>query len=538
MPLPAGGLRALVTRPLALVVLAAAVLAAAAGLALTKLVADSERDRADARLAAELSGAVRTIDALRRSARATAVRLARTPAVQRALAERDRERLARFATRGVTFEAGGRTLAGTRRPAVVSSRAAVVLRGREVGVVVVGVPIDEVERRTALGEGGRLLVLDGAARLPASRSVTVGGQEYRALETRGGAARLAAMTPFAPIEESIDERQRRVVYAVLASFVAFVLLAALAAQLARPVARPLRRAADAPPGRRGRRRSRQAATLVGNALAAGNDFDALLPVILDSAVAVTGASGARLVADGEEIARSGVVRVGRPPLVFALSAGAGQETQLVLEPPAVGDFDDEAVRLAEWLAGRASIALQNAHLHGVAQHLASTDELTQLANRRHFDEALRAEVERAERFGDPVAVVVADLDNFKEVNDRHGHDVGDVVLQAFAEVIRANVRDIDVPARYGGEEFTVLLPATDAEGGRELAERLRTALQELSIGTGDGGLVRITCSFGVAGFPEEPSAPALLRAGDRALYRAKAAGKNAVVVARPAREAT
>jgi diguanylate cyclase (GGDEF)-like protein len=216
----------------------------------------------------------------------------------------------------------------------------------------------------------------------------------------------------------------------------------------------------------------------------------------------------------------------------------GRETQLLLEPPVVGDFDDEAVRIAEWLAGRASVALQNAHLHGVAQRLASTDELTQLANRRHFDEALRVEVERAERFGDAVAVVVADLDNFKEVNDRHGHDVGDIVLQAFAEVIRANVRDIDVPARYGGEEFTVLLPATEAEGGRQLAERLRTALQELTIGTGDGCLVRITCSFGVAGFPEEPSAAALLRAGDQALYRAKAAGKNAVVVARRARDAT
>jgi diguanylate cyclase (GGDEF)-like protein len=253
-------------------------------------------------------------------------------------------------------------------------------------------------------------------------------------------------------------------------------------------------------------------------------------VILDSAVAVTGASGARLLADGEELARSGLVSVGRPPLVFALSAGSGQEAQLVLEPPARGDFDDEAVQLAEWLAGRASVALQNAHLHVMARRLASTDELTQLANRRHFDEALRAEVIRAERFGDPVAVVVADLDNFKEINDRHGHDAGDLVLQTFADVIRASVRDVDLPARYGGEEFTVLLPGTDAEGGRQLAERLRAALEDLEVATGGGVTVRVTSSFGVAGFPEEPSAAALLRAGDRALYRAKAAGKNAVVV--------
>jgi diguanylate cyclase (GGDEF)-like protein len=322
-------------------------------------------------------------------------------------------------------------------------------------------------------------------------------------------------------------------WAVLATFVAFVLVVTLAAQLSRPAAQPLRRAIDEPPGRRGRR-SRAAATLVGNALAAGHDRDALLPVILDSAVAVTGASGARLVADGQELARSGAAGVGRPPLVFALSAGSGQEAQLVLEPPARGDFDEEAVQLAEWLAGRASVALQNAHLHVMARRLASTDELTQLANRRHFDEALRAEVIRAERFGDPVAVVVADLDNFKEVNDRHGHDVGDLVLQTFADVIRAGVRDVDLPARYGGEEFMVLLPGTDAEGGRQLAERLRAALEELTVATGGGATVQVTSSFGVAGFPEESSAAALLRAGDRALYRAKAAGKNAVVVAESA----
>ncbi len=517
---------------LGVVVLCAAVLSAVAALALRQLVAHSEYDRADARLAAELSGAVRTIDSLRIDARARAVRLARSTAVQRSLAERDRARLARLAEPGVVFEAAGRQLAGSRRTAVADTTAAVVLRGREVGRVVVTVPIGQVERGTALSEDDRLVV--ARDRGLSGDAVTLEGRRYRALATHGGPPQLAALTPLAPIEAAIDERQRRVLSAVLASFVAFVLVSALAAQIARPSSRPLRRAEDEPPGRRGRRRSRQAATLVGNALAAGNDVDGLLPVILDSAVAVTGASGARLVADGEEIARSGLVRVGRPPLVFALSAGDGQETQLVLEPPSGGDFDAEAVKIAEWLAGRASIALQNAHLHGIARRLASTDELTQLANRRHFDEALQAEVVRAERFGDPVAVVVADLDNFKEVNDRHGHDVGDLVLQAFADVIRANVRDIDLPARYGGEEFTVLLPATDAEGGRQLAERLRVAMAELTVENGEDGAVRVTSSFGVAGFPEESSAAALLRAGDRALYRAKAIGKNAVVVAQAA----
>jgi diguanylate cyclase (GGDEF)-like protein len=511
---------------LAVVVATAAVAAAAAAVALDRLAVAGEHDKADERLAAELAGALKAAESLSEAARRRAVSLAGEPAVQRALLAGDRRRLERLAGPQVTFEARGRRLAGAQRPGRLRARAGVVSSGREVGGVVVSVPLAAVEEATALDEGGRLIWATDSS----GRTVTYGGERYRALATPGDGLRLAVLAPLAPIEAAIAERRERMLLAVLASFSTFVLIAALGAQLSRPAARPLRRAMDEPPGRRGRRQ-RAAATLVGNALAAGHDRDALLPVILDSAVAVTGASGARLVADGEEIARSGVVSVGRPPLVFALSAGSGQEAQLVLDPPLRGNFDDEAVQLAEWLAGRASIALQNAHLHVIARRLASTDELTQLANRRHFDEALRAEAIRAERFGDRVAVVVADLDNFKEVNDRFGHDVGDRVLQTFADVIRANVRDVDLPARYGGEEFTVLLPGTDAEGGRQLAERLRSALEDLTVTAAGGIAVRVTSSFGVAGFPEESSAAALMRAGDRALYRAKAAGKNAVVVA-------
>jgi diguanylate cyclase (GGDEF)-like protein len=319
---------------------------------------------------------------------------------------------------------------------------------------------------------------------------------------------------------------------VLGSFATVVILAFLAARIGRPPIRRVIRAADRPPSGRSDRRSREAAELVGNVLAAGHDVDALLPVILESAVTITGAASARLIADGNELASAGSAdRVGGRPLEIALAAGSTSDGLLVLYPPRGGRFDDEAVQLAEWLAGRASIALQNAHLHRVARQLATTDELTELANRRQFDEALAAEILRAERFRDPVAVVAADLDNFKEINDRFGHDVGDLVLRAFAAVIRQNVRDVDLPARYGGEEFTVLLPATDAEGGRQLAERLRRAAEGLSVDSGGGGSVPVRSSFGVASFPAEPSAAALMRAADRALYRAKAAGKNTVVVA-------
>jgi diguanylate cyclase (GGDEF)-like protein len=517
-------------RILVTVLVSAGLLAAVVAVALSRSVQQSEYDRADARLAAELAGAVRAVEGLGEGARARAVRLAASLEVQRAFARNDLDRLRRIAATspGVGFARGERHLAGTRAEGALAASAAVVSGARELGRVLVEVPIVAVEAQTALAPGDRL-VAGGTA--PAPRSLELDGQRYRALSTSGGPARLTALAPHGPIAAAVSERRRRVLLAVLASLASVVFLALLAARLARPSARRLRRTTDEPPTPRGARRTREAATLVGNVLAAGYDLDALPPVILESAVAVTGAAGARLVADGEVLAKTGSLNGGGSPLSIALSGGAMSGGLLVLYPPPAG-FDDDDVQLAEWLAGRASIALQNAHLHRVTRQLASTDELTQLANRRQFDEALGAEVARAERFRDPVAIVVADLDNFKTVNDRFGHDVGDLVLRAFAASIRANVRDIDLPARYGGEEFTVLLPSTDSEGGRQLAERLRVAAEEMVVDAGDAGKVRLTSSFGVASFPEEPTAAALLRAADRALYRAKTAGKNTVKVSK------
>jgi diguanylate cyclase (GGDEF)-like protein len=501
--------------------------------AVSRSVAHEEHRKVDARLSTELAGAVRALDVLARQARTRAVRVAADPDVQQAFAQGDVRRLRRMAadTSGLGFEADGARIAGAGLgPLVVP--ASVVGGGRELGRVVVAVPVSAVAERTALAPGDRLVAGSAGPAGSSPETVTVGGVRYRGLSTSGGSTRLSALAPADPIEATISERRRRVVWAVLASILSIAVLALLIARAATPAKRRLRRTSDEPPTGRGER-TREAAELVGNVLAAGHDVDALLPVILETAVTVTGAASARLVADGEELARVGNDETG-PPLAIALSAGAVSGGLLVLYPPPGGGFDDEDVQLAEWLAGRASIALQNAHLHRLARQLASTDELTQLANRRQFDEALAAEVVRAERFQDPVAVVVADLDNFKEVNDRFGHDVGDLVLRAFAGVIRANVRDVDLPARYGGEEFTVLLPATNAEGGRQLAERLRQAAEELRIEVGSEATVRVRSSFGVASYPEEPTAAALMRAGDRALYRAKAAGKNTVVVAEEA----
>ncbi len=516
------------------VVLTAALLAGVAAVALSRTVVSEEHERTDARLSAELAGAVRSVDGLAQEARDRAVRLAASREVQRAMAEGDTASLRRIADRTseVSFETDGRTVAGAENVGPLGVSAAVVARGRQLGRVVVDVPVEAVAARTALAPGDRLVAGRVDTLEPSPATLRIDGRRYRAVSTPGGPTRLSALAPYEPIADAISERRLRVLLAVLASFATVVLVAFLVARIGRrPTQQRLRRTGDEPPITRSGRRTREAAELVGNVLAAGHDVDALLPVILETAVAVTGATSARLVAEGSELARSGSSQDAGPPLAIALSADDASGAMLVLYPPPGGGFDDDAIQLAEWLAGRASIALQNAHLHRLTRQLASTDELTQLANRRHFDEALGAEVVRAERFRDPVAVVVADLDNFKDVNDRYGHDVGDLVLRAFASVIREKVRDVDLPARYGGEEFTVLLPATDAEGGRQLAERLRIAAEELSVDVGDGRIVRLTSSFGVSSFPEERSAPGLMRAADRALYRAKAAGKNAVVVA-------
>ena len=111
---------------------------------------------------------------------------------------------------------------------------------------------------------------------------------------------------------------------------------------------------------------------------------------------------------------------------------------------------------------------------------------------------------RAERFGGSLALILADLDDFKQVNDRYGHQAGDDVLQTFADILRATVREIDLPSRYGEEEFAVLLPQTDLEGAQRLAERLCKALAARPMPTHPGALVAVTASFGVAAFPDSP----------------------------------
>jgi diguanylate cyclase (GGDEF)-like protein len=159
---------------------------------------------------------------------------------------------------------------------------------------------------------------------------------------------------------------------------------------------------------------------------------------------------------------------------------------------------------------------------------AVTDALTGLANRRSFDDELALEWRRAERVGDPLALILADLDDFKQVNDTYGHQLGDEVLRKAGETLGSALRQVDLAARYGGEEFAVIVPETDLDGAVNLAERLRTDLLKAQVELPDGAPLRVTASFGVAVKGELTRPEELIAAADEALYAAKHAGKNRV----------
>jgi diguanylate cyclase (GGDEF)-like protein len=177
------------------------------------------------------------------------------------------------------------------------------------------------------------------------------------------------------------------------------------------------------------------------------------------------------------------------------------------------------------------VALENASLHDQLRRQATTDELTGLANHRRFQEVLREEARRTARSGRPLTLVMLDIDNFKRVNDTHGHPQGDEVLREVAAALRRTCRVTDQPARYGGEELAVVLPDTDLDGGRVVAEAIRRAVKALELPVDGGGTLRVTASLGVSTLAAGGDACSVIAAADAALYEAKHAGKDRVVLA-------
>ncbi len=189
------------------------------------------------------------------------------------------------------------------------------------------------------------------------------------------------------------------------------------------------------------------------------------------------------------------------------------------------------------LASVAAVCLENAVNRERLRLAGLTDSLTGLYNRRHLEHRLVQEVTRAQRYAQPLSCLFVDADHFKQINDRHGHAAGDQVLTALAQRLRTRLRTSDLATRYGGEEFAVLLPQTDAESARILAESIRRSVAGEPIVLETGEAVSLTVSIGVAaltpgdGRAARDAGEALLEAADAAVYRAKGGGRDRVVCA-------
>ena len=214
--------------------------------------------------------------------------------------------------------------------------------------------------------------------------------------------------------------------------------------------------------------------------------------------------------------------------VIAVPLVAGGRTIGVIDlfaSASTGGFGDDDLATMRTFAGQASVAVDNVLRHEEVQRLSVTDGLTGLWNYRYFTITAGKEIERAARFGRPLALLMIDLDHFKRVNDEYGHPRGDAVLIELAARVRSCVRDVDTVARYGGEELVLVLPETDEGGAVMLAERICEAVRTAPFG--EGPPVPLTVSVGVAVFPQHGTAASLLVVrADQALYAAKASGRD------------
>jgi diguanylate cyclase (GGDEF)-like protein len=567
---------------------------AAAFWSFSSVAGQSETRRVDARMQAGLRAALAAYQERVDAAQSTADGLAHNRSFQIDLERLDFPALVMMlrgtsnlyvVAAGDAFHVGSRPALGAERTVTVFTRKGLI------GTIQSYVPLDTqlldaLRNRSGLGVADSLVILDGSkivAAVPeAAGSVTVapgrtqtikvGGTAYRALVAPSLAdahgVRIAVLSPQKLIDAANQTSRNRLLFVLLVSL---GLVSLVAYFEGRSIVRTLRGLSDAAQaiarGRlservpvRGRdefallgtafndmavqlesrleelekerARLRDAITRFGEALAATHDVETLLGVIVEAAVEATGASGARLQAEGGTVVESGDLTGDGEQLELPLTAAKEEFGTLLL----VGEsFDAEQRMTASSLASHAAIALENARLHRIVERQALVDGLTGIANRRQCEDALTTEIARADRLGTSLTLVLADLDDFKLVNDEHGHATGDDVLREFAAVLRHTVRDSDLAGRWGGEEFLLLLSGTDAEGGVHLADRVRAAIQERSFLGREGAVVTVTCSFGVAHHQAGGDAKELFGAADRALYQAKRQGKNRVEVDAPVR---
>ena len=193
------------------------------------------------------------------------------------------------------------------------------------------------------------------------------------------------------------------------------------------------------------------------------------------------------------------------------------------------DVTDKELNFLTLFANQVEMAITIANLFENLKKEAVTDSLTDLYNRRYFNQALQKEAERAQRLHQPFSIISLDLDYLKKINDTYGHFFGDLAIRTIADILKKNARSIDVPARLGGEEFSVLLPGVDSSGAMVAAERIRAAIEAQELDT----IGHITASVGVGTFPEHSiKLDELLDMTDQAMYKSKINGRNRVTLAK------
>lgn len=217
---------------------------------------------------------------------------------------------------------------------------------------------------------------------------------------------------------------------------------------------------------------------------------------------------------------------GPPAICAPLIFGEGEIGTLALAPRAPVHHNDPL--LVKSVARELGGALRMATLVEESRFMATTDALTGLMNRRAFMEWAVRDVRRSQRYRDPFSVIIIDVDHFKQINDKRGHNTGDIVLANVGKLLAQSLRSCDVVARWGGEEFVIALPSTPLAGAVEVAERARLELENSNILDPRKDRVPVTASFGVAQLVQEEVIEQLVDRADRAMYAAKSAGRNRV----------